>query len=194
MDFLKKNSRPGIKLKKPPKNWSQSHYKKKPPAELSESNCIICKKKKKILAPYTPEKNFLAPVCCEKNIPVQTKEKSPPRLFNGRSLTICAFCQVYQLGIRGGDLCDKLWMLIAKRTHSLRRRNDIDPGLELRNIPPSLHDATSRTGADPEVGAQGAYTPPPPSGAEMCVCACARACGWKCIIGHMLSHRSSTDI
>ena len=40
---------------------------------------------KKILAPYTPEKNFSDPVCCEKNFPAQGKIP-PPYLFNGCSL------------------------------------------------------------------------------------------------------------
>ena len=56
--------------------------KKKVRLNCLSYNCRIYKKKKKrrkILAPYTPEKNFSAPACCEKNIPAQ--EKNPPLLI-----------------------------------------------------------------------------------------------------------------
>ena len=63
---------------KPPKKPVPILLKKKSLAQVSESyNCRICKKKKKILAPYTPGKNLSAPVCREKNFPAQGKIPAP---------------------------------------------------------------------------------------------------------------------
>ena len=59
----------------PPKTTGPNPAMKKSLAQLSESyNCRICNKK--ILAPYTLDKNS-APVCCEKNIPAQGKIPPP---------------------------------------------------------------------------------------------------------------------
>ena len=73
-DFLK--TKIPARDEAPPPKKSPNPAIRKSPAQLSKSyNCRICIKK--ILAPYIPKKNFSAPVCCERNIPVQEKIPAP---------------------------------------------------------------------------------------------------------------------